>query len=129
MNRDFGIIAQTTAKVAAELANGLQHENIEGLLAAYNAAYTTVLDSITQALDKAPVEQLESELGARPAPATSRRAPSDPGTLEIRVGRFRGRTIAEAYDEDPDYVRWYAETGKNEFLRERMERFLANLTS
>lgn len=51
----------------------------------------------------------------------------DPGTLEIRAGKHGGKTIAAVYAEDPDYLDWCVENLKNEFLRTRIESYLATV--
>lgn len=52
---------------------------------------------------------------------------ADPGTLEIRGGKYAGKTIAAVYEDDPSYLDWCVTNLKNDFLVGRIEAFLATV--
>ena len=64
---------------------------------------------------------------AAPAPASS---PSvlgggqDPGTLELKFGKYRGQTVAQVFNSDVEWLKWVAREGNNEFMKGKVREYL-----
>lgn len=51
----------------------------------------------------------------------------DAGSIDIRSGKHRGKTIAQVYEEEPTYLDWVIDKSPNKFLRDKVEEFLATV--
>lgn len=101
------------------------------------------LDTFTEVLG-ATFEACESLKGTLPeAPAPAKRSfggrkssggggggdNADPATLVVNSGKYAGQTIAQIHANDPEYLDWTAENSKNDFLRGRVQEFLASVAA
>lgn len=99
--------------------------------------YTANLEA-AGASAKAPsaLENAE-QLVTQAIPGTSAVAPTtgggggqqDPGSLEIKFGKYKGQTIDQVYRADPDYIEWIAEKGNNEFVKRIATEYLTTLVA
>lgn len=75
---------------------------------------------------------LTTQVNATPATSAPRsgsyRRPTggrDPNTLELRSGKYAGKTVGEIIDLDREYAEWFAESGKNEFMAKKFAEALS----
>lgn len=137
LDKDRSIIAQSAGKDAAELVKAIfvpGDANPEDVFQVYNDLKTSIFNStLALAAAESVVERFE---GDEPAPARTSRPSSggarrsgggggDAATLEVRSGKYAGRTLGDIYEEDPDYVEWLAEKSNNTFLKNKAREFLA----
>lgn len=134
MDKDRSIIAQSAGKDAAEITKALIGVNIVDQSDAFEV-YSDLKrqifnDTLALAGAESVVESFEGE--EKPAPARRSSAPArrggggggDAATLEVRSGKYAGRTLGDIYDEDADYVVWLSENSKNTFLKNKASEFL-----
>lgn len=139
MDRDKSIIAQNAGTTAANLvasavsAGTLAPATVDELVEVFDSVRTSVFNgTLALAGAQSVVESFESR-GGGDASATggqANAAPSSGGSrphadVEIKFGKFRGKTIAQAHAADADYVEWLATECNNDFLKSRVREFLA----
>lgn len=144
-NKDASIMAQNAGSTAAVLfaaftnANGYQG-SLDDFLADYDLVRKSVYNG-TIALSGA--DAIIEEFGSAPAPQQrggggrsfgggNRRSGGggggnkvDPGSVDVKFGKYRGMTLADIHAEDPSYVEWLAESAENDFLRRVAGEFIA----
>jgi hypothetical protein len=93
----------------------------------YFEAYTELTTSIVNFL-----VALEQGVSAKPASAPrksyggNQASTSGPaGSIELRSGKYAGKTVDAVIAEDREYAEWFAESGKNEFMAKKFAEALA----
>lgn len=135
MDRDKSIIAQNAGTTAANLiasavsAGTLAPATVDELVEVFDSVRTSVFNgTLALAGAQSVVESFEGG-SASSAPAASEHptggGPRPHADVEIKFGKFRGKTIAQAHAADADYVEWLATECNNDFLKSRVREFLA----
>jgi hypothetical protein len=86
----------------------------------------SVAEAVTQVTETFPGAQVVTPA---PAPAAPSGGNSDAGSLEIRMGKFKGKTIAQAHAADSRYVEEFLTSIDNEFLKGKVNEYLASLAA
>lgn len=139
-SKDHAIIGQNAATAAANVYAALVGQGYYGGwdVEVYEEIRKDIFNgSVALAGAEAVVESMESSTPARGRGSyqrsnTSQRRASgsdgdssdNPATLVINSGKHEGKTLAEAYADDPDWFDWAADNLKNDFLRKKVVAFL-----
>lgn len=125
---EYSIVAQNAANVAAILVGNLTVEDTDDLLAKFETIRNAVFrNTIALAETDTPPDRQSSTFTRRTGSPPRRTGGQDnPGDLIIRFGKHAGRTVAEVYELEPDYLTWMADNYKNDGVRETVARFLAS---
>lgn len=133
LDRERSIIAQNAGSTAASLvasavaAGTLAPATTDELLSEFDKVRTTVFngtlafagaESIVQSVEGSSTPPAQS---SAPAPSGGSKPNAD---VEIRVGKYRGKTIGQVAEDDLDYLQWMGENINNDFLRDKVNEFL-----
>lgn len=142
LDRERSIIAQNAGTTAANIVGAaaglglIEASTIDELLETFDNVRTAVFNgTLAFAGAESVVESFEG--GGSPEPAR-RSAPSGGGAtsgggrphadVEIKVGKYRGKTIGQVFDSGADgvsWLEWASETLNNDWLKGRIGEFLA----
>lgn len=136
MDRDRSIIAQNAGTTAANLiasavqAGTLAPASLDDLLDTFDETRTKVFNGILAlAGAQAVVETLEgnssySEPSSSPAPSGGGSRPH--ADVEVKIGKYRGKTIGAIYGEPEgaDWLDWASKNLSNDWLKGRITEFL-----
>jgi hypothetical protein len=130
LDRERSIIAQNAGTTAATIYVGLLSNGYVSDFdpEVYNRLRTEVFNgTLALAGAESIVENFEGNTSdVVVAPTSGSTGSSKPnGDLEIRAGKHAGKTIAQVAEEDESYLDWAAKNLKNDFLRGKIEEFLA----
>lgn len=142
LDRDRSIIAQNAGTTAANLvasavaAGTLAPATIDELVSTFDDLRTQVFNgTLSLAGAQSVVESFEG--GGAPtatssaptsAPAASGGGSRPNADLEIKVGKYRGKTIGHVFDNEDEgdsYLEWMSQNINNDFLRAKVTEFLA----
>lgn len=123
------------AIVAALITTGGIEPTVEGALAAFDDVLVGVYnsgnalkgtDAVVEQMRNAPAEAPRRSFGGGNGGGKPAGGNGTAGSLEFRSGKdgVRGRTIAQVYEDDPQYIEWAAAELKNDFMRKKCAEFL-----
>lgn len=139
MDRDRSIIGQNAGTTAAALlttaiqAGVVAPATIDELLESFDTIRTSVFNgSLALAGAQAVVETFESSpaessSGSRPLQSVPTGGGRPHADVEMKVGKYRGKTIGYVYDLGEDgasYLDWASKNLSNEWLKSRIVEFL-----
>lgn len=114
--KDQAIIAQNAATAAGPIvaqiigANPKHPTTVESALALFDRVRTHIYSGSMELAGGLPIAAAE---------------PETPGDTVFNGGKHAGKTIAEVHAEDPSYITWSIDKGKNDFMRRACQAFLA----
>jgi hypothetical protein len=142
-NKEASIVGQNAGSTAASLmaayvASGANYGTLDDFLADYNAIRTDVMNG---SIALAGAEGFIEAFGSAPAPAPARGGGggrsfgggnqrrssggggggnSDPSTIEVNFGKYRGVTLGTIQADDPEYLDWLEENANSDWLRNKV---------
>lgn len=127
-NKDKAIIAQNSATAAATIIAAEGSWDPER----FDTIREHIFDGSLRLADaEVVVEHVEGGSG-EDTPRQERAVRSVPdstGDVVVKMGKYRGDTIAAIFDKDPSYVEWMADKSTNDFLKSKASDFLASQAS
>lgn len=137
LDKDRSIIAQSAGKDAAELTKaliGAGEVNSLNAIDVYDNLKTAIFNStLALAGAQAVVESFEGNSSYESsAPAQLQSVPTGGGRphadVEVKVGKYRGKTIGAIFDSGEDgagWLDWASKNLSNDWLKGRISEFLA----
>lgn len=140
MNRDASIIAQNSGGHAANIYGSIiavrGDDGFDPDL--YKDIVSTVFSTALELAGSDVVLEKFDNADQAPAPTSGGGGGgqrgggggggSDSGAgVTLNFGKHRGKTIAQAYSEDPEWIQWAAENSNNNFIRGKISEYLASL--
>lgn len=131
MNRDASIIAQNSGGHAANIYGSIiavrGDDGFDPDL--YKDIVSTVFSTALELAGSDVVLEKFDNADQAPAPTSGGGGGgSDHGAgVTLNFGKHRGKTIAQAYSEDPEWIQWAAENSNNNFIRGKISEYLASL--
>lgn len=143
-SKERAIAAQNAATAAATLLQGQQvsveqFEQVrraifEGTLSlsgqqdAPVSAEQAAVATVTEAFPGAQAQPAQQAPNI-PVPPSNSGGGSDAGGVVIKFGKMKGKTIAQAHAEEPDYVQWLGESSNNDFIKGKVQEFLGSVAA
>lgn len=131
MNRDASIIAQNSGGHAANIYGSIiavrGDDGFDPDL--YKDIVSTVFSTALELAGSDVVLEKFDNADQAPAPTSGGGGGgSDHGAgVTLNFGKHRGKTIAQAYSEDPEWIQWASENSNNNFIRGKISEYLASL--
>lgn len=131
-NLDRAIVAQNSATAAATIVAALVGAGVtDAVTETFDEVRTHIFEG-TLALADGIIEGQDVQ---NTPPARSASTPrggggnaNDAGAgVRLKFGKYEGKTIAEVYSTDPQYVEWLAETSNNDFIKGKTAEYLASV--
>ena len=128
-NKDNAIAAQNAGSTAAQLYQVVAVPGQPFNATLYNEIRTEVFNgTLALAGAGAVVEVTE---GSPPVggynssgPSSSGGGRTDPGSVDVKFGKHRGKTFDQINLEDREWIEWAAENSNNEFIKRVAREFL-----
>lgn len=131
-NRELSIMSQNAGSTAASLiaAIGVDTDaSVEDVLEVFNLLRADVLRGTVDAAGGEPTEQQAKASGGGGFKRGGGSGGGAAGDVVINSGTHKGKSIAQAEEDAPGWCQWTVENGKNQFLKDKCEAYLAVLAA
>lgn len=126
-SKEHAIIAQNSATAAAAIVAAEVAAGENDSLDRFNKVRLEIFNgTLALAGTEAVVERMESPSRPSSSPRSGGGVGNydNVGEIAFNSGKHQGKTIAEVYEEAPDYIEWAAEKLRNDFMRKKCEKYL-----
>lgn len=132
-NKEASIVAQNAGSTAAIIYAALTEKGAAFDADLYNEIRSVVFDGsinlgaaekfiayfASAVAQKGPSSFVSRRSGSSSAPSgeSTGAGSKSPAEVELTFGKYRGKTIADVYDDDSSYVEWIAKEAQSDFIR------------
>lgn len=127
-SKERAIIGQNAATAAASLLSGTgaSYEEFEALRTAIAEGSLAFADGVIEGVTESAPRRSGGG-GFRSSGGGGGQSNDSGAGVSLKFGKYQGKTIAEVYAADPEYVEWLSETSNNDFIKGKTAEFLASV--